>query len=182
MRKNLSYMMLLFAFLFTFSSCDKIKEQLFKAFAADGGSIDFTIPIVASTSTVSIDQELNTKLNLDSIIRKNTNGMFGINDINKVSIESAELIINNPDLDNNLQNLESFSLSLINNSPPNEVTLAAGNIEDVYASTLPLNSAQGVDLKPFLTGTQIFYLFNFKARKITTKPLECTLRYKFKVE
>ncbi|MBU3714407.1 MAG: hypothetical protein FGM46_05600 [Ferruginibacter sp.] len=73
-------------------------------------------------------------------------------------------------------------MSLINNTPPNELILASGTIEDVYASTLPLNNAQGVDLKPFLTGNQIFYLFNFKARKITTKPLECTLRYKFKVE
>lgn len=182
MKKLLAFIPLLALLVTGIASCDKIVDKIFNSFVGDGGSVSFTIDPVTSTDVESDNQNISVDLDIDRIIRENTNGAFGLNSIGKVTLQSAELIINNPDAENNIQNLESFYLAFNTNTSTDLLTLGSVDIPDQYGDRILLNTLQGVDLKPYLTGTQLSYIYRLKARKVTTKPLECTLKFKLKFD
>lgn len=165
-----------------FTSCDKIKSNLFKAFSADGGSIDFTIPIISTVGTKGDVGSFADTFNIDKIIRDNTGGVFGLKDIKKIWVEEAKVLINNADADNNFANFEEGWLVFSTNNNMTPVAIATGPNPDVFNAEFNLPPVSGVNLKDYMTGDVFNYVMQAKMRRATTKVLNCTLKMKLRIE
>jgi hypothetical protein len=170
-----------------FSGCDKLKDKLFEAFLTQAADVSLTIPVVNSTSQEGKAETLSFYINVDSIIKANTGGLFSINSVNTVEIETIDMIINNADAANNFANFE-YGILLFNTWNPkiqdwNRVLgVARDDIKDSYAANMSLSLVQDVNLKDHMIGTKAVYYYTYKARRVTNKALNCTLRVKFKIE
>lgn len=163
-------------------SCKKLKSKLFQAFSANGASVDFTVPVIAVTGTKTDAGSVTHKLNIDSIIKAETGGTFGLKDIDKVTVEECRVKINNPDADNNFQNFEEAWVNLTTDANPTPLTLATGTIPDTYAEEFTIPAVSGADLKPYLTGNTLNYSYQARMRKATTQALNCTLYVKLRIQ
>lgn len=163
-------------------SCDKLKKEIFNSFSTNGGTFDFYVDLITDTSSVADFAELSTHLNVDSVIQAKTNGLFGLNDISRISLESAEIVINNPDLQNNISNFEYGGIVFNTSAITDPVTIATGVIPDTYTDRFQLQCIDSVNLKEYLRGTELVYLYVAKARRQTTMHLNCTLNIKLKIE
>jgi hypothetical protein len=171
----------------SFSSCDKLKEKLFEAFSTGGGDVDFTIPIVTSTGVENKYATEKIYINVDSIIKAETGGLFSLDNVKKISVESAEIYVNNPDNDNNLANFEGGGVIFNTFNPTkndwNEPMLVASDdLQDAYADYHKMIITENVNLKEHLRGNEIAYWYVAKARRVTTKPLDCTLKVRLHIE
>jgi hypothetical protein len=164
------------------TSCDKLKDKLFQAFSAQGGSVDFTIPIITDTNTKQDMGTATYNLNIDSIIKAETGGAFSLNSIDEINVEECKLKINNADADNNFQNFEQGWVNLSTNTSPTPLNIATGPIADTYAEEFLLPTVAGADVKPYLQGNVLTYVYQAKMRKATTKPLEVTLSVKLRIK
>ena len=182
--KNVRYFICFIAFgifLLSISSCDKIKKAIFNSFSTNGGSFDFSVDIITDTSMTANFEELTTHLNIDSVIKSHTGGAFGLDDIDKISLEFAELHINNPDSANNISNFETAGIVFNTNTSTDPVNIATGLIPDTYADSYQFDCSS-INLKEYLRGTELAYIYAAKARRATTKQLDCTLNFRFKIE
>lgn len=169
--------------LMTFTtSCDKLKDKLFESFSANGGSVDFTIPVISDTGVKKDMGSESYNLNIDSIIKAQTGGAFSLNDIDAVEMEECILKINNPDADNNIQNFEEGWITFSTNSNPASMTVATGLVPDVYATEFAFPPVSGANLKSYLTGNVLTYAYQAKMRKATTKELDATLKVKLRIK
>ena len=170
-----------------YGSCDKLKDKLFDAFTTGMTDVSLTIPVVSSTTGEGKIETLPIFVNVDSIIKANTGGIFSLNSVSKITVESADLTINNPDAGNNLANFES-GLLLFNTLNPQTndwntpMGVGPGDITDNYATSLSFALIPDVNLKEHLRGTKVIYFYGYKARRVTTKSLSCTIRMKLKIE
>ncbi len=169
-------------FLISIVSCDKIKKEIFNSFSTNGGTFDFYVDLVTDTSITADFAQLSTHLNVDSIIQAKTNGLFSLNDVTKISLESAEVVINNPDIANNISNFETGGIIFNTNTNTDPITIATGTIPDNYSDRFQFQCMDSVNLKDYLRGTELVYLYVAKARRQTTLPLNCTLNIKLKIE
>lgn len=190
MRKNLSIIfasILLLSSAATFSACDTLKDKLFKAFSTGGGDIEFTVPIITSTGRVDTVAQEVFYLNIDSVIKAETGGAFTLDIIDKVSVESAEVVINNPDADNNIANFDFGTLifSTYNNATSDwnqAMIVASGDIPDAYAERFNLIVRDDVNLKDYLRSTKITYAYAARARRVTTKPIDGVVKVRLHIE
>lgn len=190
MKKSMKIIFLCCVFVLTLismSSCDKLKDKLFEAFTTGMTDVNVTIPIVTNTAGEGKLETLPIFINIDSIIKANTGGFFSLNSISTVKVESADLIINNPDASNNLANFEYGVLAFNTFNPQTSdwnIPMAVGryDIKDSYATSFPFELIQNVNLKEHLRGTKVVYLYAYKARRVTTKALNCTIKMKLKIE
>lgn len=164
------------------SSCEQLKSKLFQSFIAKTLDVDFTIPIVNTTAMRSDMGSVTNFVNLDSIIKAETGNAFSINDIKSVTVESCELNLLNPDQNNNFANFEEGWVSLHSDVNTTPIEINTGMNPDVYSTKWILPEIAGVELKGYLTGKMINYVFAAKARRVTTKDLNCRLTVQFRVE
>ena len=158
-----------------------MKEKLFQAFITNSADVDFTINIVTTTDTKIEIGLLSQKLNLDSIIKKETDNAFSLDDITSINMEEAKITILNPDATNNFANFQEGWIEFNTNVNTTPILVATGLNPDVYAETWLLPVDKSINLKEYLKGTFLAYVVSAKARRVTTKPLNCNLAIKFKV-
>jgi hypothetical protein len=170
------------ATLTTFTSCDKLKEVFFVAFNANSASVEFTIPIVTDITQKSDIGTVKNTINIDSIIKAETSGQFAMGDIKKITVEQAKLTLLDADADNNFANFEEGWLEFHTDAKPTPVLIATGPNPDEYRTEWVLPAVAGVNLKDYLTGTELFYALSAKARRATTKTLLCKLEVRFHIE
>jgi len=109
-----------------------------------------------------------------------------INSVNKAEIESSDLVINNPDQENNFANFE-YGILLFNTINPKTqdwnktLGVAQGDIKDTYATSSSYYVIPNINLKVHQNGTKAIYLYSYKARRVTNKPMNCTLRVKLEI-
>lgn len=173
----------LVALLFTvgLTSCDQIKEKIFNAFLANSADIDFTIDIISDTSKVGSIDSLSTNMDLDSIIRVQTNNAFNLTSITSINLEECKMTILNPDATNNLANFEQGNLTFSTDSKSVPVQVCSGIIADVYSDSWLMPVDKTINLKEYLIGHKLSYNISAKARRVTTKKLDCKMSIKFKV-
>ena len=161
-----------------FSACDKLKDELFKAFTANGGSVDFTVAIISNTGVKTDMGTAVNQYNIDSIIKAETGGTFGLNDIKSITIEEAKVKINNPDASNNWANCEEGWVTFATDTKPTPVTVATGILPDTYSEEITLPSVAGINIKDYLSGKMLTYVIQGKMRRATTKrpPAERSIR------
>jgi hypothetical protein len=169
--------------LLTTGGCKKLKSQLFQAFTTGSISQDIDIPIVGDTNTFTDRGSIIHNFNMDSLIKAESGGTFGLNDISKITVNEAKLVVKNADAGNNFANFEKGRLRFNTNAGGTPtVDIATGLNPDIYSETWIMPSIASVNLKDYLKGTQLNYTLALKARRATSKILNCTLNIKFHVE
>jgi hypothetical protein len=126
--------------------------------------------------------QLNLPFRSFPIIKAETGGQFQLSDIKSITVDEARLLLLDADADNNFANFEEGWLMFHTNTNPTPVLIATGPNPDVYATEWILPEVAGINLKEYLTGTQLSYALSAKARRVTTKPLQCKLHIRFHVE
>ena len=176
----LSVMLLVIA---GFSSCGKIVEKVFPGVDANAPEIQLTIPIVP----VVLPNEFSlgsftTQINLDSTIRANTAGVFGIGVVSSIKVKEIVITLPNGDNLNNLANFETARVTFTapNNSTP--LTVASLAFPDTYATSSTYTPADSPDLLEYLKGSEVTYTVYGRARRITTKPLNMTVSVTLRVK
>jgi hypothetical protein len=168
--------------MFSFNGCDKLKDELFKAFSAKTNDVKFTINIVSDTTQKVDIGTISTNLNLDSIIKAETDNAFSLSSVKSVKMESCVLTLLDADPSSNFANFEEGWVIFSTNSNPSPVTVATGPNPDVYSDSLTLPVDPGAELKGYLSGNTLAYIISAKARRPTTKTLNCKMSVKFRIE
>lgn len=162
----------------TFSSCEKIKEKLFESFTAKGADIQFTIPVVTTTETTIGTSNVN--FNIDSIIKANTGGVFGVDVLKQVNPEEVTLNLLDPTDANNLANFENLKVQVTTSSNGSPIVIASMANPDTYASTVNLTVDNSKQLIDILKSSSVRYDVIGKARRVTTQPIKAQLIVKLR--
>ncbi|MCU7550543.1 hypothetical protein OCK74_15600 [Chitinophagaceae bacterium LB-8] len=162
-----------------FSSCEKIKEKIFDSFSANGADYEFTIPIIANTNEATLSTT-TVNFNVDSAIKANTKGFFGVGILKQINPEEVTLNLLNANDLNNLANFESFKVQVTTPSNSTPTVIASMTNPDTYAATTKLTVDNSKDLLDLLKASSITYKVIGKARRITTQPLKAQLIVKLK--
>lgn len=166
---------------FSLNSCEKLKEKLFTAFITNSAEEEFIINVITTTNAKTEIGLIRQTMNLDSIIKAETSNAFSLDDISSINMEEVKVTILNPDTDNNFANFEEGWLEFNTNFNTTPILVASGLNPDVYAESWLLPVDKAINLKEYLKGNHLAYILQAKARRVTTKPLECKLAIKFKV-
>lgn len=164
------------------SGCDKLKSKLFEAFTTGSTTYDFTIPVISTTDTKFAWGTVSEKLSIDSLIIKETKGVFSLKDVKSVTISEMKLTLTNADASNNFANFEEGWGTLSTNNGATDLAIATGLNPDVYSETWILPSIAGVNLKEYASANVFNYALAAKARRTTSKVLNAKLAVKFKIE
>jgi hypothetical protein len=159
-------------------SCTKVAKGLRFTLAMQTGSVALTIPATPLTTGTATFGPATNSYNVDSFIKAQTGTLLGEQNITSVKLTSCVLIINNPDVDNNLANFQSASAEFSSNTNSNPYTIDVPSIPSTYGTALNMPVDTTVDLSTYL-GNQFNYSVSGKMRKATTKALNCTLQFTF---
>ena len=184
MKKVFAVTILSVLLMFCFTSCKKVVDKIFNGI--DAKAPDYTIGLPA-VPAIAVGMEIQGPVvtrpfNLDSIIRANSGGVFGINDVKSVKLKS--IAINVPDADNNnrLGNFERTTVTLSSNTNSNPVNLATINFPDTATNSITVSPTNPPELLNYLKGSQISYQSTGKARRSTSKPLTFVISMIMRVE
>ena len=161
-------------------SCGKLANLLNFKLNMQTDSVNVTIPVTTGVNGEITVGPAVTIYNVDSFIHAQTGNQLGISNITSVKIQAVTFTLSNPDSLNNFQDFSSVSANFSSNTNPNPYTVSIPNNPDVYAATLSVPVDTSVELKTYL-GTQFSYTLIGKLRRSTTKPLNCTITFKFNV-
>jgi hypothetical protein len=164
------------------SSCKKIIETVFQGMDVNVPEVQITIPsVIAVTPNEIALGSFSYQLNLDSIIKANTAGVFGINAVSSVKVKQVTINLSNADQLNNLSNFESFRMTVQSNANSSPSELFTANFTDTYASSITITPVNSPDLLTYLKGSEISYNMYGKMRRITAKPLNMTIAVTLRV-
>jgi hypothetical protein len=165
------------------SSCGKVIDAIFPGVDAKVPDIQLTVPIIPIVPPNEISLGTYTvHFNLDSTIKTNTGGVFGVAVISSVKIKEIAINVSNADNINNLSNFEYARVTLGSNTNTDASNIANLNFPDTYASSLTVTPNDSPELIDYLKGSQLTYTVYGKARRPTTKPLNMTVSITVRVK
>lgn len=178
---HLTIPVIIFITVATLQSCTKmIGNFLQYDIPLQSGSVTVTIPPTSKT-TGSITGTGSNTINIDSVIKANTGGLLGVNNIISVKLKSVSMALQNANNANNFQNFQSCFASFSSNTDATPYQLQIPNNPDTYATTLSLPVDTTAELKSYLNGTQFTYSAGGQLRNSTTGPLTCTITFSFNI-
>jgi hypothetical protein len=171
-----------------FNSCkDKTLEIEFPEFATGPYVISGDIPACGGPIDTTVISSFS--VNIDSLIKSNTNGKLGVNNISTMyPTEAIVMNITNADSANNFSNVEGLAAAIYTNALSTQSPfLAYLSIPDTYSTNLDLSSNvnYATDIRPYVSSnssTTFYYGFNFKMRRATTQTIHFTMAVKFKIK
>lgn len=166
----LAALLLVFA---AISSCKKIVAAVFGGTDVNIPPVEFTIPVLLVVSPT--EQSLGSyvqPINLDSAVRANTGGLFGINAVSTITLKTVTMTCSNADALNNLSSFESARVSIYSNSNPTPVDIFSVSFPDENLTSYTFTPGNRVELLPYLSGSSVTYNVYAKNRRITSKPLQ----------
>ena len=164
------------------SSCKKLVSAIFQGLDVNVPEVQVTIPtVIAVTPNEIALGSFSFHFNLDSIIKANTAGVFGVNTVSSIKVKQINISITNADQLNNLANFESARITLQSNIDSNPAELFSVSFPDSYASLFTATPANSPDLLPYLKGSDVTYNIYGKMRRITTKPLNMVVAITLRV-
>ncbi len=159
------------------SACKKIVSTIFKGTDITIPPTTVTVPAVLIVSPV--EQSLGSftqEINIDSIIRANTAGLFGVNAVSTIKIKQVTVNVLNADASNNLSSFETVRVNLSSNSNSNRVELFNVTIPEQATNTYSFTPSSTPELLPYLKGTTLSYAVSGNNRRTTSKPLHMEVR------
>lgn len=171
--KKHSLIVLSFCCLFAaFTSCKQIVNAIFSG--ADITVPDITIAVPAVPFVFPQEVQLGSftqRFNLDSAIRANTAGTFGVGVVSSIKIKTVTITLVNGDDNNNLSNFESTRVTLSSSSVSTPTNLINFNFPAVNSNSLTVTPTDSPELLPYLKGLDLTYQVFGKSRKTTSKAL-----------
>jgi hypothetical protein len=156
----------------TMLSCKKIVSAIFNGTDINVPTLQLTIPVILAVTPNEISLgSFSQQINVDSIIRANTEGVFGINAVSSIKLKQAAWSISNADALNNLANFESARVTLQSNSNNTPVEIISVIFPDAFATSYTYVPVSSPELLPYLNGNTLTYTMFGKVRRITNKPL-----------
>jgi hypothetical protein len=172
MRKILIPVIVFLSILTAFTACRKIVAAVFGGTDINVPATEFTIPVLfAVTPNELLFGSYSQHINLDSAVKANTAGVFGINVVNSIKVKQVSMVIGNPDALNNFSNFETLRVTLTSDTQNTPVEFFAASFPDTYSSTYLFAPTNSPELLPYLGGSRITYNIYGKNRRITSKPL-----------
>ena len=172
MRKLLILLTSIFLLAAATSSCKKIVSAIFKGTDINVPAIQITIPVILAVTSNEISLgSFSQQINVDSIIKANTAGVFGINAVSSIKLKQASFSISNADALNNLSNFESARVMLQSNTNSSPVEIISINFPDTFSASNSYVPASSPELLPYLKGSNLTYNVFGKVRRITSKPI-----------
>jgi len=162
------------------SSCSKIIDGVGVNIGMQSSTVDFTIPVIATTDDTSF-VAFNTHMDIDSIIRANS--QFSANNIKSAKLKSVTVRFDNGDEINNFGALDNYKVFFASNNKPDMITVAenANNPDDHSQEiSLPVNTGQ--ELKDYFKSNEFSYIIKGRMRRQTTKELNCHAVIKYNVK
>ena len=165
------------------AGCKKIIRKIFQGIDADVPAFTVVLPPIpyAFPEEMSLGT-FQQHFNLDSSIRANTGGVYGADDISSVKVKQIVFSLSNADQHNNISNFESTRLIFSSNTKSDTVTIASITFPDAYAETYTYTPVSSPELKPYLTGSILYYNAYGKLRRATTNPLKLNIQVTLRVE
>jgi len=165
---------------FSLQSCTKIGSLLQYDIPMQSGSVTITIPPTSNTSAAFNGTGSNS-VNIDSVIKANTAGMLGINNITSVKLTGATMTLQNADANNNFANFQSCFASFTSNSDGAPYQVSVANNSDLYATSITLPVDTTAELKNYMAGSNFTYTAGGQLRTPTTESLTCTITFTFNI-
>ena len=135
------------------SCVDKVVNKIaFTAISTKDFTVDFEVPMV-EYAPISIDSVATpgAAINLDSVVRAETNNKFTVDDVTAVYVDKLRIEITNADQGNNLQNFEGVRLTLKSvDDAVAPVEICNAVIPDQYSDRLDLPVYDDRNLKPVM--------------------------------
>ena len=170
--KYISFLVIIL-FLVGFSSCKKIVGAIFEGTDVEAPPINITIPVIVALTPDEMPLgTYSQSINLDSMVRAKTAGIFGANVVSSVKVKKVTITLTNADQLNNISNFQSARVTLQSNSNNTPVQIFSVFFEDTNSSTHTFTANDGPELLSYLSGNSISYTLYGKIRRITTKPLQ----------
>jgi hypothetical protein len=166
------------------TSCKKIIDKIFNGIDARAPDYSIVIPPIPA---MFVGSELpgtpvTSPFNLDSIIKANSGGTFGIADVKSVKVKSITLNVPDADANNRLGNFESTKVRLNSNTNSDFVEFASFTFADTATRSMTVIPANPPELLPYLRGSEVTYQSIGKARRPTTKSLTFIVSLIIRVE
>ncbi len=172
MKKIFIPVIIFLALIAGFTACRKIVAAVFGGTDVNVPAAEFTIPILLGvTPNEQLFGTYSQHINLDSAVKANTAGVFGINAVNSIKVKQVKMVLVNPDVLNNFANFETVRVTLSSDTRNTPVEFFAANFPDTYSSTYLFSPTGSPELLPYLGGSRITYNIYGKNRRITSKPL-----------
>jgi hypothetical protein len=165
------------------SSCKKVKA-IFPGADITAPTITVVIPPVPAAAVGFGEIPLGNyeqRLNIDSAIRANTGGAFGIGSVTSVKIKEYTVGVSNADDANNLSNFESGRVLLTSNSQSTPVEIMSFTLPTTNTSTITQTPTNAPELLQYIKGGQLTYQIFGRARRATTKSLNMSVSVILKV-
>ncbi len=174
--KKLMFLLSLALTLVTISSCKKVVDQFFSPIDVNMPSFQLIIPPVpiVAASEVSL-ASYTIHFNLDSAIKANTRGIFGVSTISSIKVKQMNLELTNADQQNNFANFETARIGLLSNTSPSAADVAAFTFADAYATSASSQS-DAAELKGYFTGHELTFNLTGKNRRPTQKALTVVVK------
>lgn len=183
MKKLSVYVLLVILIAAGISSCKKIIREIFQGIDADVPEFSVTLPPIPVALPFEVPfPRLSQHFNLDSAVKASTGGVYGANDVSSVKVKQIFFNLANADTLNNLSNFESVRVAFSSDTNTDTVTIASITFPETYSSTITYTPVNSPDLKPYLTGSILYYDVYGKIRRITTKPLQLSIKVTLRVE
>jgi hypothetical protein len=175
----------------TMVGCKKALQVAKKVFPAQEFSlpevvVDVPVNPYAPPLFPSIEVPLDTitqRLDMDSIVKKNTGDNFGAADISSVTLQDITFTIKQgADNANNFSNFESARFTLSSASNMNAVEVANITFPNTYSDSIHYTPPVPVELRSYLDAKELKYVVYGKARKVTTKPLKMAINARMRMK
>jgi hypothetical protein len=174
--------MILLAAASVFAACSKGNEHLSRDVYTPLTTVAFDMPIITQVDTSQTILELETPLNLDSIVKNTAGANYGASDIKSIKLRSLRLDVLDFDTTYNFRLVDSLQLQLRNGTDTTTRLAQTISNQDFSSQTLsPTLSAQQPELKSFYRNSGFLYLITGRMRRVTTKPFRLSMTAQYKI-
>lgn len=166
------------------TSCKKIIDKIFNGIDARAPDYTISIPPIPAFFVGSElpGAQITRPFNLDSIIKANSGGVFGINDVKSVKVKSITIRVPDADNENRLGNFEYTKVRLSSPGNSTPVEFASFNFADTATNSITVTPTNPPELLPYLKGSEVTYQSVGKARRPTTKTLTFIVSLTMRIE
>ena len=154
------------------TACEKIEQALFKPFESPL-NFEVTIPVITSTAAEQNMGATQVRYNLDSVIRKHTENVFGADIVGAMYINQIGVQLLDNNAGNNLSNFDYVKLSVSAGGTP--AVLGPYTIPAGASSSASFAVSNSPNIKPFFSGSTVTFTMNGKANKATTQTLRARI-------
>jgi hypothetical protein len=177
MKKPIIILLLAAVVLTCLGSCKKLVDTFFAGETITMPALSMTVPAIPiADSTLEIQAgSFTTYINVDSTIKANTSGVFGIKDVSTVYVKQVTISVTNADEFSNLSAFKNFRITIASNTKTSPSDMLVVNIPASAYDSYTENPSNPTNIVDYLHGSSIDNTVYGSARKTTLKSLQVSV-------